>query len=191
MKAPLTALGVAIALALAGCSDPYAAGPAASSPSPSAPAVTPSRPDVGDAMPTQTVEPVPDERAGARAARSPVAVARAYAQLTLTWEWNTLFRQLQRAARLTAGALHVEVDRAAEGARMDASLRRDRSGSRGHVTAVVTRGRGATRRLVVVTSEQALQAGHPALEGPRAKVYIAAVKLTRAGWRLATWELQP
>jgi hypothetical protein len=191
MRTALTALAVASVLALAGCSDPYAPGPAGGSPSASAPAATPSRPDVGDAMSSPAGHPVPDEQAGARAAQSPAAVARAYARLTLNWEWNTLFRQLQRAAELTVGSLHAEVSRDAEGVRVDRSLRRDRRSSRGRVIAVVTRERGPTHRLVVVTSEQSLSAGRAALEGPRAKVYRATARLTRAGWRLATWELQP
>ena len=159
--------------------------------SPAAAATTLSQPAVGDAMPSHEREPVSAVRVAARATRSPAAVARAYADLTLTWEWNTLFRQLQHAAGLTSGPLHADVGRAAEGARTDASLRRDRRGSRARVITVVPHGNGPTRRLVVVTSELSLQAGHPALEGPRAKVYTATAERTRIGWRLASWELQP
>ena len=191
MRTALTAVGAVAVLALAGCSDPYASRPARATPSPAASATTPSAPDVGDAMPSQTHERVPDTSAGAQAAQSPAALAHAYVQLTLAWEWNTLFRQVQQAAKLTSGSLHADVERAAEGARVDTSLRRDRSGARARVLAVVSRGRGPTRRLLVVTSEQSLQAGRPALEGPRAKVYTATAKLTRAGWRLVAWELHP
>ena len=144
-------------------------------------------------MPSQTRERVPDTSAGAQAARSPAALAHAYVQLTLAWEWNTLFRQLAAGGEARRPApFDAALERAAEGARVDTSLRRDRSGR----ACAGTRGRrraAAARHaaLLVVTSEQSLQAGRPALEGPRAKVYTATAKLTRAGWRLVTWELQP
>ena len=147
-------------------------------------------PAVGDAVPAVGAEPreQPVARDTGRSARS---VARAYAQLVINWEWNTLLRQLERATALATGALRTELARTAASARADASLARDRLGSRGHVLSVSARGLGAERRLVVATEEESLRAGRAPLEGPRAQVYTGTARLTGDGWRLTVWERRP
>jgi hypothetical protein len=194
MRTALTATAVA-AIALAGCSDPYAGEPPRGSPAGRATAAATPTPGsgVGDALPAAaTPEPQPQgTAAAARGASSPAAVARAHARALINWEWDTLPRQLERARALAAGPLRGELARLAAATRADESLRRDRLGSSGRVVSVAVGGGGATRRLVVVTSEQALRAGRGTLEGARAKVYTATARRTDAGWRIVAWELEP
>jgi hypothetical protein len=191
MRTPVAGAVLVVVLATGGCRDPYANAPAAPSATAAASPAPRPAPDVGDTGPGPAARRPAAVRVEARASRSPAAVARAYSQLTTNWDGNTLVRQLSRAARLSTGALRAQTERAAEDARHDASLPRERQGSRGRVLAVVVRGHGPTRQLVVVSSEQQLQAGRPALEGARARVYAAAARRTSAGWRLTAWELRP
>ena len=134
MRTALTAVGAVAVLALAGCSDPYASSPARPTPSPTASATTPSgRRRRRDAL--RTHERVPDTSAGAQAAQSPAVLARAFVQLTLAWR---LLRSGSRLRSSRPAPFDADVERAAEGARVDTSLRRDRSGARARVLAVVS-----------------------------------------------------
>jgi hypothetical protein len=192
----LTAVVMAVAVATAGCSDPYADEPAepraqATASHTASPTAIPPAPEVGDTVPrSEPSEPVV-VAIDRRARRSPAALVRAYARVGINWDWRTVDDQLERSLVLAGEPLADDLRRTAQDARSDESLERDRPGSRGHVVSVTIQGRGATRRVVVVTREEALRDGRGMLEGARTRVYRGRMRRGRSGWRMVDWQLEP
>ena len=196
MRRGLTGVLVVVALGVAGCSDPYAAPPPDvadhATTAPTALSEQPaSRPQVGDAQPPAAPPAPVSEPPDRQAASSPAALARAYAEQAVNWDWRGLADGLRVQRGLAAGPLEAELQRTAASVAVDESLKRDRPGGRGHVLAVAVSGHGAERRVVVVTREQELQRGHATLEGERARVYTGTTRRTQVGWRMWRWEREP
>ena len=89
------------------------------------------------------------------------------------------------------GALAEQLRANAASARIDATVARDRPGSRGTVVTTALRASHAQADGIVVTHEQALTDGQAALGGLRYRVYV--VRLARAGdgWEVSAWQPQP
>ena len=176
------AMAAALALGLSGCQDPY-------------------QHDRSQSSRTATPAPGDAERPGPRARALPAiletqasgarAVARAFARGWSNWDWRTLPAHQRALARLAAARLAAELSANAEASAADASLARDRPGSRGSVIAVDLHAERGRASAVVVTREQTYTAGHADLGGQHHRVYRA--RLTRGvhGWEVSAWTPLP
>jgi hypothetical protein len=181
-----TVIALAAALALAGCQDPYAshhsqpepAGTATNAPAPSdtaapGPAATP--------LAGGTNHP-------SRAARN---VARSFATRWINWDWRTAAEQQRALAQVASGKLARMLRANAASARIDATLERDKPGSRGTVAAIQLKTSGAVAAGVIVTHEQASTDGHADLGGQRYRVYLIALQRENGEWEVSRWAPQP
>jgi hypothetical protein len=157
------------ALVLAGCADPYA------------------RHQTQPGKPASAVRPPQ-----APAARTSAATtARAFANLWINWDWRSAAAQ-QRHLALTAGGTLADQLRAnADSARVDASLARDRPGSRGAIAAIDLTSRGTQAAGIVVTREQSYTDGRADLGGAHYRVYRARLAAADNKWKVTTWAPQP
>lgn len=163
-----------IPVALAGCADPYAEVPE-----------RPAAPIQGE-LPAPQVpqnEPVP-----ATLARSPEAAVRRAVELTGNWTAATIAGQHQRFAAASTGAARRDAQRIAAQATTDPQLRAPGTKSIAILHAVVPRGGGAHRRLLLVTHETLIADG---VRHARFRVTLAAAQQVGEGWVLSRWEPQP
>ena len=168
---PASRAGVALlALAIAGCQDPYASHdrPRPRTPTAEAPATT----------------AVPRASSTERAART-------FASRWINWDWRTAGTQQRALARLADGKLAEELRANAASARIDASLARDKPSSRGDVVATDIDGHAASTAGVVVTREQTYTAGHRDLGGQHHRVYRIHLTLTNGRWEVSSWNPLP
>jgi hypothetical protein len=178
-------LAALLVLALAGCADPYARHRAQPGPEPAPRAASPSdsaRP--GPPAAPITPAPGPTRTSARRAARS-------FAARWINWDWQHAAGQQQALARLTTGALAEQLRANAASARIDATLARDRPGSRGTVVTTALRASNAEADGVVVTHEQGLTDGHAALGGLRYRIYVVRLRRAPDGWEVSAWQPQP
>jgi hypothetical protein len=182
----LVATLLALLIAGSGCRDPYSSQPALSSPSPRG---------KREATPGDTSRPgpripslAPDT---ARGSRSPLRAARSFAARWVNWDWRTVAEQQRALARLATGPLARRLRANAGSARIDASLARDKPGSRGAVAAIDLRAAGDQASGVVVTREQSYTGGRADLGGRRYRVYLIRLSRERNGWAVSAWEPQP
>ena len=185
-RLPLTALAVALALVIAGCQDPYAGDRARSA----APA-------------TQGTEATPGDidRPGPPAGPAPVAAthpspsvrraARLFAMRWVNWDWRSVAGQQRALARLALGDLSRALLADASSARVDASLARDKPGSRGTVAAIELKASDRRAAGIVVTREQTYTDDRANLGGPRYRVYLIRLSSELHGWGVSAWEPQP
>ena len=182
-RRPAALAGLAVlAVSAAGCKDPYADERAAA-PRPA----------------TSTADDVtrPGPRAGAIPAtpsapsRSPRAAAHAFAATWINWEWRTTDDQQHKLARLAAGELARQLEASAASARRDASLARDKPGSRGSVAATNLRVDGRHAHGLVVTREQTYTDGRADLGGRHYRVYHVRLTADDSGWGVSAWQPQP
>ena len=166
MRRAVGPLVLIAALVVAGCRDPYAG--------------------------TRTAPPTPSTRADAgRAAASAREAARLFATRWINWDWHSAGRQQLALAGLAVGRLAGELKANAHSARIDATLARDRPGSRGTVVAIdLQPGRQGVAGLVV-THEQSLANGHADLGGAQYRVYLVRLVHDHARWEVTAWEPQP
>lgn len=94
-------------------------------------------------------------------------------------------------ARSATGPLAEQLRANAVSARIDATLARDRPGSRGTVVTTVLRASNAQADGIVVTHEQGLTDGHAVLGGLRYGVYVVRLRRAPGGWEVSAWEPQP
>lgn len=153
----------AVSALLAGCSDPYAHGTSRVTPPP--------------------VRPTP--------APSASSAARAFALRWINWDWRSAAAQQRALAELAGGALAADLRANAASARIDASLARDKPGSRGTVAIVDVAARASGVGGLVVTREERYTAGHAELGGPRYRVYAIELVRDRARWEVSAWKPQP
>jgi hypothetical protein len=166
MRRAVRTLALIAALAVAGCRDPYAG--------------------------TRTAPATPSPREdAARAAASAREAARLFATRWANWDWHSAGRQQLALAGLAVGGLARELKANADSARVDATLARDRSGSRGTVAAIDLQPRRQVAAGLVVTHEQSLTNGHVDLGGARYRVYLVRLVHDHARWEVTTWEPQP
>lgn len=158
-----------LALAIAGCQDPYASH---DEPRP--------RPSTAQLAPTAGPRPSSAERA-----------ARMFASRWINWDWRTARAQQRALARLADGKLADELRANAASARIDASLARDKPSSRGEVLATDLEGQAAAAAGVIVTREQTYTAGHQDLGGQRHRVYRIYLTLSDGRWEVRSWEPLP
>jgi hypothetical protein len=185
-RAALVVTLLALLVAACGCQDPYSSQPSLSSPSP-----TRSR----KATPGDTSRPGPRipplTPATARGSRSPRRAARSFAARWVNWDWRTVADQQRSLARLATGSLAQRLRADGGSARIDASLARDRPGSRGAVAAIDLRTAGDRASGVVVTRELSYTGGRTDLGGRRYRVYLIRLSRGRNGWEVSAWQPQP
>ena len=177
---------IAVALTISGCQDPYA----------SQSARQPTQPTSGPAtMPRDDVRPGPSAgpppAAPQRPARTPRLAARAFATRWANWDWRGAARQQRTLARLAVDELARRLRAHAASARIDATLARDKPGSRGTVTALQLKRAGSRAAGIVVTREQTHTDGRADLGGQRYRVYRIRLHRHRDGWGVSAWEPQP
>lgn len=177
----LTAL-LLLAIAVAGCRDPYA-NDATTAPSPNRTIAG----EIDRPGPAAGAVAVPQ----AEPARSARAAARAFATRWISWDWRSISEQQRQLARLAAGRLARELEASAATARLDASLARDKPGSRGTVVATELRVAGRLARGLVVTREQTYTARRADLGGSRHRVYLVKLVRSQNGWGVSAWQPQP
>jgi hypothetical protein len=177
----LLAALAAVAFGLAACQDPYQT----NQPDPR-PTATGTPPTHGDTRATPARSITPHERAtGAR------AVALAFARAWSNWDWRTAAGQQRALAQLAVGRLAAQLRANADAAGSDASLARDRPGSRGRVIAVDLQRHHQGVAAVVVTREQTYTDGHADLGGQHHRVYRAALSRSALGWGISAWTPLP
>lgn len=185
-RPPLAAIALALAFAIAGCQDPYAGDRARSA----APA-------------TQGTEATPGDidRPGPPAGPAPVAAtdpspsarraARVFAMRWVNWDWRSVAGQQRALARLALGDLSRALRADPSSARIDASLARDKPGSRGTVAAIELKASDMQAAGIVVTHEQTYTDDRANLGGQRYRVYIVRLSREPHGWGVSAWEPQP
>ncbi len=94
-------------------------------------------------------------------------------------------------SRSATGALAEQLRANAVSARIDATLARDRPGSRGTVVTTALRANSSQADGIVVTHEQGLSDGHAALGGLRYRVYVVRLARAPGGWEVSAWQPQP
>jgi len=178
----LGAVAAVIGAASAGCQDPYAD-------SGRQPDVAP---DTSARHTTRPGPPAPPLAPGAaRRARSPRRAAWSFARLWVNWDWRGVARQQRALARIATGELAQQLRANAGSARIDATLARDRPGSRGTVAAIDLKASGGRATGIVVTREQTYTDGRADLGGRRYRVYRIRLTRDRTGWEVSGWEPQP
>jgi hypothetical protein len=188
MRSALAPLVVIAALALVGCQDPYARD---HTESPRAPAQPTTAAPTATERPgrSTTLSPAPD--APAPSSRSARATARAFGSRWVNWDWRTATGQQGALAGLAAADLASQLRANARSARIDATLARDRPGSRGRVLAVQVSTSGGRAAGIVVTREQTLTDGRADLGGARYRVYTIRLVEIRRYWEVSAWTPQP
>jgi hypothetical protein len=185
-RAP-TAAALLVALALSGCQDPYATDRISSRPA--APAVHARGEGRVDARLPGAAEPPPPRPRPVIAATARAATAR-FALRWVNWDWRSAASDQRALARLASGPLADRLREEARNAAADASLRRDKPGSRGAVVTISLHRAANVVTGVVVTREQTYTAGHADLGGSRYRVYLVALARGRAGWGVSRWAPQ-
>jgi hypothetical protein len=185
-RTPLVIAALAQLVAASGCQDPCSDQPSLSSPSP-----TGNR----EARPGDISRPGPripsPAPATARGSRSPRRAARSFAVRWVNWDWRTLAEQQRSLAGLATGLLAQRLRANGGSARIDASLARDKPGSRGAVAVIDLRAVGDRAWGVVVTREQSYTGGRAELGGRRYRVCLIRLSRARNGWEVSAWEPQP
>jgi hypothetical protein len=157
-----------LVLVLVGCRDPYAAERATTSASTTT---------------TTVAEPAGGGSSG--------DAARTFATRWVNWDWRSAADQQRTLARLATGHLARDLTANARSARVDATLVRDRPGSRGTVAAVDLTTSQNRASGIVVTREQALTDGNPDLGGSRYRVYLPELVHNDGRWEVSAWQPQP
>ena len=177
---------IALALTIAGCQDPYARQTARQpAQTTSDPATTPE----DDVRPGPSAGPLP--AAPQRPARSARLAARAFATRWANWDWRDVARQQRTLARLAVGELARQLGANAANVRTDATLARDKPGSRGTVAALQLKRSGLRAAGIVVMREQTYTDGRADLGGQRYRVYRIRLHRHQGGWGVSAWEPQP
>ncbi|HEY4280366.1 MAG TPA: hypothetical protein VGM91_19245 [Conexibacter sp.] len=182
LTVPLVA--AAAAVAIGGCSDPYAATTALTSTTPTHPVAVAQRthelPD-----PTKPSPPV----GGAPSAEQAI---RQFAERSVNWTWQTLAHQEAQLAAGASGQARKQAQVLSTTATLDTEMRRGRITSTGTVQAI-TPSPTAARTWVVVTLEQPGSDNDRAYEKVRAAyhVYLArAIEASPGRWAVSTWRPQ-
>lgn len=178
-------LAALLVVALAGCADPYAHNRAQPAQEPASRRGSPSD-SARPGPPAAPIAPAPGP-----ATTSARGAARSFATRWINWDWQRAAAQQRALARLATGALAQQLRANATSARIDATLARDRPGSRGTVVTTALRASNAQADGIVVTHEQALTDGHAALGGLRYRVYVVRLARTPSGWEVSAWQPQP
>jgi hypothetical protein len=178
-------LAALLVLALAGCADPYARDRAQPAQEPAARPASPS----DNAWPGPPVAPIAPAPAGTTT--SARRAAWSFAARWINWDWQHAATQQRDLARFATGALAEQLRANAVSARIDATLARDRPGSRGTVVTTALRASTAQADGIVVTHEQALTDGHAHLGGFQYRVYFVRLAHAPAGWEVSAWQPQP
>ena len=182
----LTIPAMAVILALAGCEDPYADDRARPAPAPTKrSAATP-----GDvARPGLPTGPTPASANSPSA--SPRQAAWVFATRWANWDWRTAASQQRGLATLAVGALARRLRANAASVRIDASLARDKPGSRGAVAVIDLNADGQRAAGIVVARERTYTDGRADLGGQRYRVYLIRLTHQPNGWGVSAWEPQP
>jgi hypothetical protein len=178
-------LAALLIVALAGCADPYAGDRAQPAPKPPSRPASPSD-NARPGSPAAHITPAPAETKA-----SACGAARSFAARWINWDWQHAAGQQRGLARSATGALAEQLRANAASARIDATLARDRPGSRGTVVTTALQATETRAGGIVVTHEQALSDDRAALGGPRYRVYVVRLVRAPGGWEVSGWQPQP
>jgi hypothetical protein len=182
----LSVVACALAVAIAGCRDPYRSDRARPvAPPPTSSQTTPS--DIDRPGPPAGAPPATAERPP----RSARKAARSFATGWANWDWGSAARQQRALAGLATGDLARQLRTNADSTRIDARLARDKPASRGTVAAVDLKISHAQAAGIVVTREQTYTNGGADLGGRRFRVYFIRLIREQNGWGVSAWEPQP
>ena len=184
MTRALTLMGAVTALAMTGCQDPYAGDRARTAPAQASSEATPG--DIDRPGPPAGPPPVTAERPSSSARQA----ARSFATGWANWDWRSAASQQRALARLATGDLARQLRATAVSARIDASLARDKPGSRGTVAVVDLKTGDAHAAAIVVTREQTYSDGRADLGGRRYRIYVVRLNRAQKGWGVSAWEPQ-
>lgn len=185
MTRATAALVLVVAVALAGCQDPYASNDSRLEPVRTRTAAAP----VDTAAPGPAATPLASE--ADPAVRSARDVVRSFAMRWINWDWRTAAKQERELAQLASADLARTLRAHAASARIDATVARDKPGSRGTVAAIQLKTTGSVAAGLVVTHEQSSTDGHADLGGQRYRVYLVALELDNGKWGVGRWAPQP
>ena len=174
---------VLLALAVAGCQDPYRQQPGDDA----------QRPTTAPAAHTSTPGPQAGLVAAVAADSSSSArsTAKAFAARWINWDWRTAAAQQHALAGLATGPLAAELQASARAARDDQSLRRDKPSGRGSIAAINLRSDGRRAAGLIVTREQTYTDGRADLGGRRYHVYVIRLAAGPDRWGVTAWQPQP
>jgi hypothetical protein len=120
-------------------------------------------------------------------AHTPAAAARGFALASTNWSWRTIGANERARAGLASSSLRARLERDLASARLDTTLRRDRSLNRGVVLAVAVQGKSETRTAYVVVRETSASAGLEAIGGTAVRVYRVSVVRISGRWLVDSW----
>lgn len=169
MRRPTAVLALTTAVALAACQDPYAD-------------------NKSRLEPASTRAVAAEPLAGGASVRD---VARSFAMRWITWDWRTAANQERELAQLATPKLARALRANAASARIDATVVRDKPGSRGTVVAVELKTTTPVAAGLIVTHEQTSTDGRADLGGRRYRVYLVALELEHGRWGVSRWAPQP
>ena len=109
----------------------------------------------------------------------------------INWDWRTAAKQQRALAQLAAGELARTLRANAASTRIDATIARDKPGSRGTVEAIQLTRTGTAAAGLIVTREQNSTGGRADLGGQRYRVYLVALQRRGGKWEVSRWAPQP
>lgn len=170
-------LAAVAALLSVGCNDPYATAP---------------KPGSQDPPPGELPAPpitAPEERVNPRRlAPTAHAAARHAADLVGNWTAETAAARYAQLAASSTGQARAAARTAAAQLSTDPQLTAPGASGSSTIEAIVSRGTGARRRLIIVTRERVQTDGHT---DSRWRITLAQAQRLPAGWALSKWEPQP
>lgn len=188
MRRPTTlrAAVIVAVLALIGCQDPYTRDQ-------NRPATHQSHRPVATPTDPSQPRPPPSSPTGAHAPalRSARRAAETFATRWVNWDWRTAARQQRALARVSTSELAQRLRANAASARIDATLARDKPGSRGTIAATAINAASGRAAGIVVTHEQTLTYGRSELGGQRYRVYLIRLARNKQRWEVSAWSPQP
>jgi hypothetical protein len=150
-----------LAVALTGCKYPYPRGQPA-------PATSRSTQHADDQQSSLSGVVTTSARPSSVSARQ---TAELFARSWVNWDWRSAAEQQRALARLATGTLAGRLQANADSARINASLARDKPGSRGSIAAVDLIAHGSGAAGIVVAREQTYTDRHAGRGGRHFRVY--------------------
>jgi hypothetical protein len=134
---------------------------------------------------------MPSAHAGGGQRLGPEAVVNRIALISGNWTNSTVTRHYQSAIGLSIGAARTQLSRQAVELEAGLSQTHTQVRSRLAVEVVKLRGRGDTRRGLVVVRE-GIAGAHAGIEGARYRVVLVELRRTRgsSGWLVSQWSPQ-
>jgi len=176
----LLACMIAVALVLAGCSNPDATGTTAAS--------TQASPQSAGEPPAPAPPP-PSAQSPAQVQPTPTGALTAFAERDVNWNWKTLAGDQRALAAIAVGAARLAEQQAAASSTADTTIASAEIWNRGTLVSVAP-DRSKPGTWVLVTREQT--GGDSQYEGLPAAYHVTLAELARVpgGWAVERWSPQ-